>query len=121
MSEMASPADWRERMQPMAGHRWPIRCGHVFTAKEIALLREGLWPRDMDDRWAIWLQGDVLRCWRSLSGVCIYEAVAFISDDGSGVVSVVDVLDEAEHYSRATSEASELERFEGAVQLALRP
>ena len=35
--------------KPMEGPRWPIRCGHVFTADDLMRLREGLWPRDMDD------------------------------------------------------------------------
>lgn len=115
------PAQWCARLAPMTGRRWPIRCGHAFTHAELAVLREGLWPRGMEDCWAVWLDGDVLRCWRSWTGTCVYEATVQINDDGSGVASVVDVLDDEAHYSRASTEPSELERFEGVVQLALRP
>lgn len=62
------------KLKPMEGPRWPIRCGHVFTADDLTRLREGLWPRDMDDRWAVHLDGDTLRCWRSWTGTCIYES-----------------------------------------------
>lgn len=103
----------------MDGPRWPIRCGHAFSATQLARLREGFWPRDMDDRWAVWLQGDTLRCWRSWTGTCLYEAQVLVDDDGTGVAAMLDVLDDPEHYHRAVSDAGELERFEGVVGLAL--
>ena len=49
----------------------------------------------------------------------MYEGQVLLADDGSGIVSVLDVLDEPQQYSRASSEAGELERFEGVVGLAL--
>lgn len=107
--------DWKNELQPMIGPRWPIRCGQPLTAEEVDLLRVGLWPRDMDDRWAVWLDGSTLRCWRSWTGTGIYEANVVISGDGSGVVGVLDVLDDSEAYHRATSDARELERFEGVL------
>jgi len=56
------PRHWQAHLGPLHGHRWPIRCGRRFSAQEVDLLRQGLWPRDMDDRWAIWLGPDqVLR------------------------------------------------------------
>ncbi|MBA0282769.1 hypothetical protein D7Y44_16795 [Stenotrophomonas maltophilia] len=99
----------------MEGPRWPIRCGHVFTAEDLVRLREGLWPRDMDDRWAVHLEGNTLRCWRSWTGTCIYESLVTLSDDGTGVAVVVDVLDDGETYRRAATDEGELERFEGVL------
>ena len=40
-------------------------------------------------------------------------------DDGRGMVVLVNVLDDPDTYSRALTEESELERFEGVVALAL--
>lgn len=104
---------------PMDGSRWPIRGSHAFSPIELARLREGVWPRDMDDRWAVCLQENTLRCWRSWTGACIYEALVVEGEDGGGMVVLVNVLDNPETYSRAQTEESELERFEGVMNLAL--
>ena len=103
------------KLKPMEGPRWPIRCGHVFTAEDLVRLREGLWPRDMDDRWAVWLDGETLRCWRSWTGTCIYESQVTLSEDGTGVAVVVDVLDDGDTYRRAATDEGELEWFEGVL------
>lgn len=113
-----SPAR-RPDLPALTGIRWPIRCGHGFSADELAQLRDGLWPRDSDDRWAVWLQDDTLRCWRAGTGSCLYESVIVMADDGSGVAVVLDVLDDTAHYQRASTDSGELERFEGVVRLAL--
>lgn len=111
----ASTQSWKHKLQPMVGPRWPIRCGHVFSADDLARLREGLWPRDMDDRWAVWLDADTLRCWRSWTGNCIYEANMTLAEDGTGVIGVLDVLDDEDTYRRAGTDEGELERFEGVL------
>ncbi|MDR7068111.1 hypothetical protein J2X02_000928 [Pseudoxanthomonas japonensis] len=113
-------ASLKTELEPLRGARWPIRCGHAFSASEMARLRQGLWPRDMDDRWAVWLDGSVLRCWRSWTNTCIYETQLSVSDDGTGVAIVLDVLDDKEAYQRASTDAAELERFEGVLSLVWR-
>ena len=110
------PRHWQAHLGPLRGHRWPIRCGRRFSAQELDLLRQGLWPRDMDDRWAIWLGPDqVLRCWRSWTQTCIYEAAVGLGPDGTGACAVLEVIDDPTHYQRSTSDASELDRFEGVL------
>ncbi len=116
---MATPVSWKEKLKPMDGQRWPIRCGLALSTHAVERLREGLWPQDMDDRWAVWLDEDVLRAWRSWTGMCVYEGQVVLADNGSAVVTVVDVLDEPDSYVRAQTESAELERFEGVVGLAL--
>ena len=111
---MDDASRWSQ-LKPMEGPRWPIRCGHVFTADDLVRLREGLWPRDMDDKWAVHLEGDTLRCWRSWTGTCIYESQVTPAEDGTGVVVVVDVLDDGDTYRRAATDEGELERFEGVL------
>ena len=107
--------DWKNELKPLAGPRWPIRCGQALTAEEVDLLRDGLWPRDMDDRWVVWLDGNTLRCWRSWTGMCIYEAKVMLAEDGAGILGVLEVLDDNAAYHRASTDAGELERFEGVL------
>ncbi|MDH5821552.1 hypothetical protein QFW77_00895 [Luteimonas sp. RD2P54] len=89
-------------------------------AEELAQLREGLWPRDVDDRWVVWLDGGTLRCWRSWTGTCIYETKVAVSEDGTGVAAMLDVLDDPDSYRRAGTDAGELERFESVLPLVWR-
>lgn len=58
-------ASWKAKLEPLTGARLPIRYEHEFSADELARLREGLWPRDMVDRWVIWLDEHTLRGWMS--------------------------------------------------------
>ncbi len=110
---------WRKDLAPLTGARWPIRCGHVFDPVELSRLRDGaIWPSEMNERWAVWLEGSVLRCWRTDSGACVYESVLSVSEDGSAQAVVLDVLDDPERYSRASSDERELERFEGVLAQA---
>lgn len=120
-----SPADlplfWQSKLFPMQGARWPIRCDRLFSADEVATLRAGLWPRDMDDRWAIWLDpSGVLRCWRSWTQTCVYEAELGLEDDGTAYCGLLNVLDDPSFYHRSHSDAGELERFEGVLTLLLK-
>ena len=115
MSEMAET--WKAKLQPLAGARWPLRCGFVIPADDLERLQAGLWPRDMDDRWAIWLDGETLRCWRSGIATCVYETRLDLNPDGSATAVMLDVLDDPEAYLRATSEEAELHRFEGVLAL----
>ena len=117
---MDHAAQWKTKLKPLAGPRWPLRCGHVLSPEELKRLREGFWPRHMEDRWAIWLDGNILRCWHSRTNTCIYEADITLSTDGSGVVAVLDVLDDNPAYQRASTDSAELDRFEGVLSLAWR-
>ena len=113
---------WKDELAPLTGSSWPIRCGHVFESDELTRLRDGgLWPRDVSDRWTIWLDGDNLRCWRSGLGVCIYQASVIVAEDGRGVIPILHVLDDAAVYQRASTDECELERFEGVISLMRRP
>lgn len=116
----ALPAHWQAHLEPLRGDRWPIRCGREFSRRELALLRQGLWPRDMDDRWAVWLgPDDVLRCWRSWTQTCVYEAPLSPEADGGARCPVVQVMDNPMRYQRSASGTSELERFEGVLARVL--
>ena len=114
-----SAAHWKADLAPLRGRAWPLRCAKVFSPAEVDLLQRGLWPRDMDDRWIIRLDGDVLRCWRSWTRTCLYEAVVSRTPDGGATCSVLHVLDDPEHYHRSPQDDSELDRFDGVLALLL--
>lgn len=107
---------WKATLQPLAGPSHRLRGGPQFSPEDVTVLRRGIWPRDMDDRWAIWLDGNVLRCWRSWSGVCVYEAAVQLADDGSAEVVMIHVVGDPSSYHRARNDREELERFEGTIR-----
>lgn len=117
---MDQATTWKAKLPQIAGSGRSIRTDHVFLADQLARLREGFWPRDMDDRWIVWLDGDMLRCWRSWTRTCIYETQVAEGEDGSGVVWVLDVLDDPGAYLRADTDEAELERFESVLSMVWR-
>ena len=104
----------------MRGRAWPLRGAKAFAPAEVELLRRGLWPRDTDDRWIIWLDGEVLRCWRSWTRTCLYEAVLSPAPDGGATCAALHVLDDPQHYHRSAQDEGELDRFNGVLALLLR-
>lgn len=120
-ADMACVQDTTAPLAPaMSGSRWPIRCAHTFNAAEMMRLREGVFPREEQDRWALGLEADLLRCWRTDSNACIYEARLIPAEDGGALASVVDVLDDETLYQRASTDEGELERFEGVLSFLRR-
>ena len=57
-----------------------------YSDDEFERIREGLDPQDMDDKWAIFLEGDILHLHRSWTGLCIYQ-VTFERHEGRYVVT----------------------------------
>lgn len=60
----ARPGDWK--VTPMPEARRDVPSGRVFTADEMARLRDGLLPEEMEDKWlVVWNDGglDVHRSW----------------------------------------------------------
>lgn len=60
----ARPGDWK--VTPMPEARRDVPSGRVFRAAEMARLREGLLPEEMEDKWlAVWNDGglDIHRSW----------------------------------------------------------
>lgn len=108
---------WKAKLAPMKGPQWPIAYRRQFTPAEIEALKAGLWPRDMDDRWCIWLDGGVLRLWRSWTRTCVYELPIQEAEDGSGQARVAIVLDAQDQYHRSPTEEGELHRLAGVLSL----
>ncbi|HBD20005.1 MAG TPA: hypothetical protein DC063_07915 [Arenimonas sp.] len=110
--------EWLTRLRMMR-LAWPVRCQRLFTPEEMALLRQGLWPTSLEDRWVVWLDGGLLRVWRAWTGECIYEAEISEDETGAGQCRVLRVCDDADVYTRSSGEAGELDRFEGVLAMLL--
>lgn len=110
--------EWLTRLRVMR-LAWPVRCQRVFTPEEMALLKQGLWPTSLEDRWVVWLDQGLLRVWRAWTGECIYEAEISEDDAGAGQCRVLRVCDDADVYTRSSGEAGEIDRFEGVLAMLL--
>jgi hypothetical protein len=69
-AERAIHANWQTLPLPAARASIPI--AREYTATEYARIAQGFIPRDMDDRWFIYLEGDTLALHRSWTGACIF-------------------------------------------------
>lgn len=110
--------EWLARLRRMR-LAWPLRHPRSFDPEEMALLRQGLWPATLDERWVVWLDGDMLRVWRAATGECLYEAEVSEDVAGFGHSRVLRVCDDPDIYQRSADEASEVDRFEGVLALLL--
>ena len=117
MEDLASK--WKAKVAPMQAAQWPIAYRRRFSQAELAVLHDGLWPRDMDDRWIIWLDAGVLRLWRSWTQTCVYELPITLLEDGTGEARVALVLDDPGSYHRCPTEEGELHRLAGVLSLIL--
>ncbi len=71
MSSSAKRDDWEH--EPLPEARAPLTFDLPLNAQELRRVAIGLVPRQTEDKWFIFLEGDNLRFHRSWTGVCIYE------------------------------------------------
>lgn len=57
-----------------------------YSDEEFERIREGFDPQDMDDKWAMFLEGNVLHLHRSWTGLCVYQ-VTFERREGRFVAT----------------------------------
>lgn len=71
---MTQPAAQRKDFtcEPMPPQRVRFILDRTFTEEELATLRLGLVPRDMDDRWFVFQENDQVYLHRSWTGHCIF-------------------------------------------------
>ena len=68
----ATRNDW-ERLKPLPRLRKQIPFREIYSEKEYRLIRHGLIPHVMEDKWFIFLKDDRLYLHRSWTGYCIYK------------------------------------------------
>jgi hypothetical protein len=101
---MATRQSWTNL--PLPEQRTLFSFQREFTAEEYEVIRYGLIPEAMEDKWFIFLEEDVLYFHRSWTGYCIYQlrltkaganyavAEAFVNRDPSQYSSTDDEYDE---------------------------
>jgi len=70
----------------MPSNKQPLTLRREYSPEEYALLAHGLVPKQMEDKWFIFLEDGRLYLCRSWTGCCIYE-VAFIEQNGQYVMA----------------------------------
>ena len=77
---------------------------HVsFSAADYAAIRRGLVPKQMEDKWFIFCENDVLYLYRSWTGLCVYRVTLRRRDDVYEVHEAC-VSADAQHYRRGTDD-----------------
>jgi hypothetical protein len=67
----AEPDSWKRK--PMPADVIAVDYTADFTPAEFERISRGFIPRDMDDRWFAFLDGDTLNIHRSWTGICIFQ------------------------------------------------
>lgn len=80
----AKPGDWNTHPLPQQVVR--LDYARRFTAAELARLRRGLVPEQMEDKWFVVWHDDALWLHRSWTGRCIFRLRFRGEPDGGGVV-----------------------------------
>lgn len=97
----ARPSDWKT--EAMAAQRTTIALDRTFSPQEMARIRSGLIPRQMEDKWFVYWQDDTLFFHRSWTGFCVY-IVHFAADaDGYRMVEA-EVNRDPEQYREENDE-----------------
>lgn len=79
MRAAATRASWKT--QPMPTRRATLTIQRRFSPAEIRRMRQGFIPREMEDKWFLFMEEHTLYVHRSWTGFCIYEV--HFSTDGA--------------------------------------
>ncbi len=94
-TKIAKPKDWKTT--PMPEQRVTIPLNRAFSQEQVVLIREGLIPEEMEDKWFIYWKKGTLYFHRSWSGFCIY-AVRFQLEGDQWRMFEADVNRDPEQY-----------------------
>jgi len=97
----AKPTDWKTEAVP--SQRATILVDRAFSQEEMARIRRGLVPEQMEDKWFIYWQDDTLSFHRSWTGFCIYIVQFAAEGDGWKMVEAC-VNRNPEQYTETSDE-----------------
>jgi ADP-ribose pyrophosphatase YjhB (NUDIX family) len=83
------PEDWRN-LQAMSERHVVLHPAMKFSAEEMAKIRRGFYPTEMEQKWFIYFTGTRLRLHRSWTGYLCFD-VGFVFD-ADGCATVTDVV-----------------------------
>ena len=95
------PDDWKT--VPMSEIRTSVRLDRAFADDEMNRIRAGLLPEEMEDKWFIYWDKDVLYFHRSWTGFCIY-AVRFHVDRHGYRMIEAEINRDPEQYAQTNDE-----------------
>jgi hypothetical protein len=98
---IAKQEDWNT--EPMPPERTSIYMDRAFTIGETEIIRRGLVPEQMEDKWFIYWNDGKLFFHRSWTGYCIY-VVHFRDEDGSCRMVGADVNRDPDQYAGTSDE-----------------
>ena len=69
--KIAERSDWEAKDMPVQQEKFILQRG--FTPQQMSVLRKGNIPKQMEDKWFWYMEGDSLFAHRSWTGICIYR------------------------------------------------
>lgn len=111
----AQRGDWK--ILPLAAQRADIRLTRRYSADDMARIRRGLIPREMEDKWFAYVEGETLHLHRSWTGFQIYQ-VTFAADGDGFVAARAEVTRDPEQY-RQTDDDADARALESLIDALL--
>ena len=108
-------ADWKTLPMPQKTRCLPLNLR--FTAKEMDVIRHGLVPQEMEDKWFIFFENGLLHMHRSWTGYCIYRVQFEDGPDGCRATEAI-VNDDPDQY-RANGDPREIESLRALIRILL--
>jgi len=88
---------------PMPAQQTTVALDRAFPKDQAALLKLGFLPQDMQDKWFIYFEKDVLHFHRSWTGYCIYQ-VSFTQEGDALRMTQALVNRDPEQYQETSAE-----------------
>lgn len=98
---MVKREDWQT--EPLPRKRTSIALGRTYSPSEFEIIRLGLMPEAMEDKWFIYWDDGALHFHRSWTGFCIYR-VHFVQADLDWTLTSADVNGDPEQYRNPNDE-----------------
>ena len=76
--KIAEKEDWQVSEMPKQHESFVLK--RAFSSEQMAVLRRGHIPQQMEDKWFWYMDGDTLYAHRSWTGICVYR-IDFRKDD----------------------------------------
>jgi hypothetical protein len=102
---------------PMSDQQVTLPIEQTYNRAEMARIRRGLIPHEMEDKWFIFYEDDVLYFHRSWTGFCVYEAEFAAQEDGFAVTRLVANRDPEQY--RETDDERDVASFRHLVRVLL--
>ena len=92
----AQRSDWM--CTPMGERRATLAFERTYSGDEFVRLRNGVLPREMEDKWFVFYEEPWLYLHRSWTGICIYQVRFEDVRQGAHVVEALSAVDEKGHH-----------------------